>query len=112
YPLFDIKVLPSETEGLSQALLEAMALGVPVIAADAAGNPDLIRDGENGLLYKAGDSRHLAQQIERLLHDQALYRTLQENGRKTALDDFSIERTIERYEEAFTEIIRKRHEKS
>lgn len=111
YPLFDVKVLASNMEGLSQSLLEAMALGVPVIATNASGNPDLIRDGVNGLLFEEGNPQQLAQQIERLLDDRTLHQKLAENGRHTALETFSVERTVERYEQAFAEIIRKRHEK-
>jgi L-malate glycosyltransferase len=109
--LFDIKVLASNMEGLSQALLEAMALGVPVIATNASGNPDLIRDGENGLLFEENNSRQLAEKIEMLLDNQALRQKLAENGRRTALEEFSIEKTIQRHEQAYLEIMGSRHEK-
>jgi L-malate glycosyltransferase len=111
YPLFDIKVLASNMEGLSQALLEAMALGVPVIATNASGNPDLIRDSENGLLFEEHNSRQLAEKIEMLLDNQALRQKLAENGRRTALEEFSIEKTIQRHEQAYLEIMESRHEK-
>lgn len=111
YLLFDIKVLASNMEGLSQALLEAMALGVPVIATNASGNPDLIRDGENGLLFEEHNPRQLAAKIEALLDSPALCQKLAENGRRTALEEFSIENIIQRHERAYTEIIGARYEK-
>ncbi len=66
YPLFSVKVLPSLIEGLSQSLLEAMAMGVPVVATRAGGNPNLIRDPENGLLLDDQDIRTLASHIKSL----------------------------------------------
>jgi glycosyltransferase involved in cell wall biosynthesis len=104
YPLLHIKVLPSIIEGLSQSLLEAMAMGVPVIATRAAGNIDLIQHQQNGLLFDEGDSKTLAQYIEMLLGDKTLCAQLTLQARQTALNDFSIQRTIERYEQFFAHI--------
>jgi glycosyltransferase involved in cell wall biosynthesis len=103
YLLLQVKILPSITEGLSQALLEAMALGVPVIATRAAGNIDLIQEGVNGLFFEAGDSRQLAERIQTLLDDEALHRQLSEKGRLTALEDFSLAKTLDNYEAFFAE---------
>ncbi len=103
--LFTIKVLPSTTEGLSQSLLEAMALGVPVIATGYAGNLDLIRDGYNGLLFEHGNVAELAQKIDLLIQEPALRKRLSDEGKKTALEDFSIQKTIDQYEEFFMEMI-------
>ncbi len=101
YGLFDLKVLPSNMEGLSQSLLEAMAMGVPVVATRASGNPDLIQDGQNGLLFDEGDTQTLSQHIQSLLADADLRERLRAAGRKTARIDFSIEKVIDRYEELF-----------
>lgn len=106
YKLFRIKVLASVTEGLSQALLEALAMGVPVIATAAAGNLDLIQDGENGLLYEDGNIRELAGKIEILLNDYKLRNRLISRGESTALKDFNIERTITNYESFFKRIVK------
>ncbi len=106
YPLFRMKVLASVTEGLSQALLEAMALGVPVIATDAAGNPDLIEHGKNGLLFADGDIDMLASHIIALLDDSRLGKALSVAARKRALEDFSIQKTVENYEKFFMERLR------
>jgi glycosyltransferase involved in cell wall biosynthesis len=107
YRLFRVKVLPSVTEGLSQALLESMAMGVPVVATAAAGNLDLIRDGVNGYLFKEGDTRELAAKIEALLDDPAMARKFTHQGKKTALHDFHIEHTIDQYESFFKQIFKK-----
>lgn len=107
YKLFDIKVLPSVTEGLSQALLEAMALGVPVIATRAAGNSDLIRDGHNGYLFDNGDTKELAAKINQLLTDKKIRQKFIINGRYTAIEQFSIENTVNNYEQFFIRMVHK-----
>lgn len=105
YKLFDIKVLASTMEGLSQSLLEAMALGAPVIATAFAGNLDLIQDGENGLLFENGDVQRLAQNIETLREDAGLRLKLVEAGYHTAFETYNIENTISHYEQYFTQLV-------
>ncbi|HUF35757.1 MAG TPA: glycosyltransferase family 4 protein [Gemmatimonadales bacterium] len=96
YELLELVLLPSRIEGLSQALLEAMALDRPVIASAAAGNLDLIEDGVNGLLVPPLDPAAWAAAIERLLGDGALAARLGAAARHTARVTFSLERTVER----------------
>jgi glycosyltransferase involved in cell wall biosynthesis len=104
YKLFRIKILPSVTEGLSQALLESMALGVPVIATEASGNVDLIKNGINGFLFKNNDIRDLAHKIEILLDNKNLSKSFIAAGEKTALQDFEIKKTLDKYESFFLNI--------
>jgi L-malate glycosyltransferase len=66
----DIFVLPSRTEALSNSLMEAMACRCCVIASRVGGNPELVDDGENGLLFEAGNVGQLAHQIASLLDDR------------------------------------------
>jgi hypothetical protein len=94
YRLFDAVVLPSRCEGLSQALLEAMALGLPVIASRAGGNVDLVSDGEDGLLVPPRDHRAFAAALERLLGDRDLRCRLGARARRTARERFPIQRTV------------------
>ncbi len=68
----EIFVLPSDYEGLSNALLEAMMMGLPCIATDCAGSDEYIRDGENGLLVPVGNKDALVQAMKRMLNDAAL----------------------------------------
>ncbi|MEO7986248.1 MAG: glycosyltransferase family 4 protein [Gemmatimonadales bacterium] len=96
YDLLELVLLPSRIEGLSQSLLEAMALGKPVIASAAAGNVDLIDPEVNGLLVPPLDARAWASAIERLLGDPAIGDRLGTAARRTARETFSLERTIER----------------
>ena len=105
YGLFDVKILASTTEGLSQALLEAMYLHVPVIATAAAGNLDLIDDQKNGLLFEDNDIEGLSSRIAMIKEDPILRSTITKNGRRTAVIDFSIEKTVSKYEEFFYSLI-------
>jgi len=108
--LLKINILPSLMEGLSQSLLEAMALGTPVIATAALGNLDLIADEENGLLFKSKDIKGLSEAIKRLLTDKALREKLIANGKETALVKFNINNTIAGYEQLFKRMIATRQE--
>ena len=105
YKLFDLKVLASTTEGLSQSLLEAMSLRVPIIATACGGNLDLIQDGENGLLFKDGDVQKLAQNIESLRDHAHLRSKLMEAGFHTAFETHNIENTVSNYEKYFWGIL-------
>lgn len=80
----DIFVLPSRQEGFGLALIEAMAGGLPVIAARTGGPANLIDDRRNGLLFTTGDAEDLARRIVALGSDTALRATLTEAGYATA----------------------------
>jgi glycosyltransferase involved in cell wall biosynthesis len=96
YRLLEIALLPSRIEGFSQALLEAMALGKPVIASAAGGNLDLVRHGTDGLLVPPLDPAAWAAAIEWLLADAPLAARLGAAARETARVTFSLDRTVER----------------
>lgn len=104
-PLFTVSVLCSVTEGLSQSLLEAMYLGVPVIATNASGNTDVIKDGVNGFLFENGNLEELAQKITELDEDKLLWQRMSSEGRRTVKSSFTIEKTITNYENFFTELV-------
>lgn len=105
YKLFNVHILASTMEGLSQSLLEAMALEVPVIATAASGNLDLIENNINGLLFKDGDTLELAEKIKLLINDSDLQKRFSKAGKITALDKFSLEKTIQNYETFFSELL-------
>lgn len=83
-PGLDAFALTSRTEGLPLAVIEAMLSGVPVLATRVGGVPEIIRDGETGLLVPAGDDAALAAQVHRLLTQPDLRRQLAEAGRAHA----------------------------
>ena len=105
HKIFNIHVLASTMEGLSQSLLEAMAMGTPVVATAYAGNIDLIDHEKNGLLFEDNNIDALVSQIDRLYHDESLLKRLATAGKKTALEDFNIEKTVSNYEEYFLQMV-------
>jgi glycosyltransferase involved in cell wall biosynthesis len=86
YQAADIFVLPSRTEGFSNALREAMACALPVIASNAGGTPDVVREGVEGLLFESESEQALASCLERLVRDQAFRRTLGEQACQTVTE--------------------------
>ncbi|WP_308815742.1 glycosyltransferase family 4 protein [Sphingomonas sp. GV3] len=90
----DVLVLPSFMEGLPVVLMEAMALGVPVIATRVAGIPELVRDGTSGLLFDPADWQGLADAIARLAADPALRARLAVAARQRIETEFAIERAV------------------
>jgi colanic acid/amylovoran biosynthesis glycosyltransferase len=90
----DMLVLPSFMEGLPVVLMEAMALGVPVIATRVAGIPELVRDAVGGLLFDPADWTALADAVARLAGDPALRERLALGGRDRVEQAFAIERAV------------------
>jgi glycosyltransferase involved in cell wall biosynthesis len=78
----DLLVVPSSSEGLPAVIMEALASGLPVVASEIDGIPELVRDGETGLLVPPCNPERLAEAIIRLLDDPALARRMGEAGRK------------------------------
>jgi glycosyltransferase involved in cell wall biosynthesis len=103
---FDVLWLGSEYEGQSNALLEAMSAGVPVIATDIAGNRDLITDNVSGFLVPVGDRFEFARRTHWLLDDESLRQRLGEAGRERVLSEFTIEQMVERHAELYRQLMR------
>ena len=93
----DCFVLPSIAEGMSNTILEAMASGLPVIATDVGGNPELVRGGETGELVAPGDPEALAARILGLASDPALARSYGRAGRARAEAEFGLDGMAQRY---------------
>jgi glycosyltransferase involved in cell wall biosynthesis len=94
YELLELVLLPSRMEGLSQGLLEAMALGKPVIASSASGNVELVTDDVDGRLVPPDSPEAWAVAIEAMLRDATLARRLGANARDTARHRFTMEHTV------------------
>jgi sugar transferase (PEP-CTERM/EpsH1 system associated) len=93
----DLFVLPSELEGMSNAILEAMASGLPVVAHAVGGNPELVDHGHSGLLCPRGDTEALAQAIGRLVRNDTERLAMGNAGRGRAEQIFSLDAMLVRY---------------
>lgn len=92
-----IFVQPSHHEGMSTVLLEAMACGLPVVATNVGGAPEIIENGVNGLLVPVGSPGSLAAAIQKLIRDRALRAQLGQNAQHTVAKDFSWEAISQNY---------------
>jgi glycosyltransferase involved in cell wall biosynthesis len=100
-----VAVMPSLNEALSNALLESMAAGAPVVATDVGGTSEALVDGESGLLVPPGDAAALAAAIARLLDAPRLAARLAAGGREAIAQRFSIERMVEATEQLYLELL-------
>lgn len=102
---FDAFVLPSLWEGIPNALLEAMALGLPVIATDVDGIPEALVHGLSGLVIKPGDPKAIATALQDLIEDKALSANLGNEAKKVVSENFTLAPMIERYEKAYRAVL-------
>jgi glycosyltransferase involved in cell wall biosynthesis len=102
----DVVVVPSHTEGLSNALLEAMAMARPVIATAVGGNPDVVEHDASGLLVPPRDPSALAAAALRLLERPDEARRLGEAARRRVLAEFSLGRMVAGHEACYRSLFR------
>jgi glycosyltransferase involved in cell wall biosynthesis len=91
-----------DRDALPVAITESMTVGVPVVTTPVGGIPEVVRDGESGLLVEPDDARELADALERLLSDEGLRRHLVEGGRK-AVADFDVSTSVRHLRRLFRE---------
>jgi glycosyltransferase involved in cell wall biosynthesis len=104
YAASDVVVLPSRMEALPMVLIEAMAQGKPVIATNVGGIPEIIADGETGILIEYGDVRALGEALTRL-KSAALRQTMGVNGLRRWRDDFTPERMALALAQAYSDAL-------
>jgi glycosyltransferase involved in cell wall biosynthesis len=97
----DIFVLPSLSEAFSNSLMEAMACGLAVVASNVGGNPELVTEGENGLLFRAGDARDLAKQLRLLVGQDDLRLGLGANAARFVRERFGKDVSVKRMEAVY-----------
>jgi len=105
-PLFDIYVQPSLWEGLPMAILEAMAVGKPIVATKAGGIVEVLVDGENGLLVPPQNSQALAEGMITLLKNKFLSKQLGVAAQRSFRENFSVRRMVRNYEEVYERNLR------
>lgn len=101
----DLFVLPSFQEGFPRTLVEAMYMGLPVIASNISGIPEIVRDGENGILVRPGDSEGISAKMLGIYKDAALKNRLGVNARKTVESGYLPRHYIGKLEELYTKLM-------
>lgn len=102
---FDVFLMASEFEGFPIALVEAMAMGRPVVSTDVGGVSEAIGETETGLLAAAGDDAELARLVVALLEDAPRREAMGVRARARARTEFTVERMVELVEQAYDELL-------
>ncbi len=103
--LFDIFILPSLNEGVSNTILEAMSCSLPVIATDVGGNPELVEDGVTGRLVEAANPLAIAQAIKMYVEIPKKIEQHGSAGRARVQKEFSIDKMVESYLRVYDELL-------
>ena len=101
----DVGLLTSHEEGFSNAILESMAAGLPMVVTDVGGNAEAVVDGETGILVPARDSSALAAGMARLVDDQALRLKMGKAAQRRVNERFSLEGSVKNYEAVYTSVL-------
>lgn len=110
-PAMDVFVLPSLWEGLPYALLEAMAAGVPVVAADVGGVGEVVVQGETGVLIAPRDASALAREVCELLGDPVRCNSLAAAGRERVLREFQLSEMVGKLQKLYKNVVEAREER-
>jgi glycosyltransferase involved in cell wall biosynthesis len=104
--IMNVFALTSALEGLPLVLLEAGAAGLPVVATAVGGVPELIRNGENGLLFPAGDENALQSLLGELLDDPGRAHRIGEAARREVVERYDLQRMASNYEQHYRDLLR------
>ncbi len=101
----DLLLLPSETESFGLVALEAMASGIPVIASDVGGLPEVVAHGETGYLAPVGDVESMSAYAIQLLRDRELYHRFSHAARERAASRFAYQQIVRQYEQVYARVL-------
>jgi len=101
----DLFLLPSNAESFGLSALEALASGTPVIGTNVGGLPEVVRDGETGVLCGVGDVDGMAGAATELLLDEAKWKEMSARGARDARERFSMDEIVEQYEQAYRQTL-------
>jgi L-malate glycosyltransferase len=102
---FDLFVLPSKWEGISLALLEAMAAGLPVVATSVGGTPEVIKNGETGFLVPPSNPQVLAAAIQKLIEDPSLRREIGQAGKRHCQKNYDIDMIVKEIDSLYHQYV-------
>lgn len=101
----DVVVIPSLIEGIPIILMEAMSLGIPVVASKVGGIPDVIIDGVNGFLCDSGDIAGFSARVQQLCEDRQLRMAMGEKAREHAVHHLDVNKMLDDYHHAFARVV-------
>ena len=104
-PAFDVFGLASSFEGMSNSVMEAMSVGLPIVASDIPPNRELIVQSETGFLFKLADTVGIMQFVRRLIDEPGLAEQLGQAGRERIQREFNIPRMVEGYANIYRELL-------
>jgi len=107
-PAADVFLLSSLSEGISVTLLEAMATGLPICTTEVGGNPEVVLDGQTGLLSPRSDAQQLGENLAQVLSDPEQARVMGALGRERVEQQFHQNQMHQRYAEIYSEMLTKR----
>lgn len=102
---FNVGVMCSESEGLSNAIIEYMACGVPVVATDIPSNRELVENGKTGLLYPVGDINKLSREIIRVLEDKQLGNNMSMQSPERIRERFDESAVMQQYQDFYIKLV-------
>ena len=105
FRMFDVFVLPSLAEGISNTILEAMASGLPVIATDVGGNAELVEENQTGLLVPRADPKAMCDAMAELTANPEMMSAFGEAGRGRVCSEFSLSEMVKRYESMYETLL-------
>jgi colanic acid/amylovoran biosynthesis glycosyltransferase len=106
----DLLLLPSVEEGIANVVLEAMAIGLPVLSSDCGGMPEAIEEGGTGLLFRNRDANHLAEQMIRFMKmSPEEKQTMTTSAQKNVQEKFGLDRLGSEMISLYGEVIANRH---
>ncbi len=101
----DVFVISSQREGFSNALLEAMAMGLPVVASRVGGNVDAVQEGQSGFLFEIGNDEELAMHLLKLINNPEQSKKMGELGRQMVMSEFGMGNYIQKMETIYSELL-------
>lgn len=102
---FDIALLCSESEGFSNAIIEYLGAGKPVVCSRVGGNPEIIEHGHNGFLYDAGNIEQLSQNLDKILNTPELAKQVSQNAKSSVETRFGEALMLDNYQSLYAAIV-------